>query len=115
LDVVRFHHESHILDDHQHLMLDETPNVLGGLLPVYRTSQWSQRPHVARVDYYTRIIDTYFPKTCNTMIEDKMHSVCQDRAWQANRLAVYAPGPNIKRSLHTDGRGDDPKFDMRFL
>lgn len=114
LDVVRFHHEAHILDAHQHLMIDQDgPKNIGGV-PFRRTSQWSQRPHLARADYYRRVIGNHFPPSANTMIEDKMHSVCQDQSWHLNRLAVYAPPGNLKRSLHSDGRGDDPKYEMRY-
>jgi hypothetical protein len=113
LDVVRFHHEALILEPHQHLMVDSAVAKIGGC-PVLRTVQWSQRPHVARSDYYRRIIGDHFPATGRTMIEDRMHSVCQVQPWDNNRLAIYAPGANLKRSLHSDGRDGDPKYEMTF-
>ena len=83
-------------------------------MPVIRTNQWSRRPHVSRVDYYRRLLDDYFPTTGRTMIEDLAYSVVQRYPWRYNRLALYAPGPNMKRSLNLDGREDDPKYDMKF-
>jgi len=111
LDVLRFHHESCILDVHEHLMTDHrTKDILG--VPLRRTRQWSQRPHVANTNYYRRILRDHFPLTSRTMIEDKMHSVVQ---WQpGHRLAIYHPEGSILRSKHLDARGDESKFDMEF-
>lgn len=111
LDVLRFHHEASILEVHEHLMIDhETQVVLG--VPLRRTVQWSQRPHLANTAYYRRILRDCFPLTSRTMIEDKMHSVVQSQS--GHRLAIYHPDGDIKRSEHLDGRGEQPKFDMRF-
>lgn len=120
--VVRLHHEAVILEPHRHLMLDHDPHRVpihprhgNDSPPILRTVQWSQRPHLASASYYRRILRENFPSTGATMIEDKMHSVVQVEGWHAHRLAIYAPdGGNLKRSLHTDGRGRDPKFDMRY-
>ncbi len=112
LDLIRFHYESLILEVHQYLMLDQTVRTIEGC-PVLRTTQWSQRPHVARADYYRRLLDDWFPPTCRTMIEDLAYSVVQRYPWRFNRLAMYAPpGPHIKRSLNLDGREDAEKFAM---
>ena len=112
VDVLRFHHESHILDVHEYLMVDHETVDLAGL-PVRRTHQWSQRPHLADSRYYVAILAAHFSDDARTMIEDKMHSVAQ-RNPRANRLAIYHPDGNIKRTYHLDGRGDAPKFEMRF-
>ena len=113
LDVIRFHHESHVLPDHEYLMVDHsTQSMLG--VPIRRTRQWSQRPHLASLDYYYRILREYFRDDGRTMIEDRMHSVCQGEPYERNRLAIYHPDGNIKRSYHLDGRGDEPKWDMVF-
>lgn len=113
VDVVRFHHEAQILDVHEYLMLDHKTVNLGGL-PVRRTTQWSQRPHMADRNYYVAMLAAQFHEGSRTMIEDRMHSVAQ-RNPRGNRLAIYHPPTgNIKRSYHLDGRGDQPKFEMRF-
>lgn len=114
VDLVRFHHEAHILPEHQHLMLDAP---LGDLA---RTVQWSQRPHLASTAYYRHILGTEFDPEDVTMIEDVMHGVVQkawerdgELGWCRHRLSIYNPeGGNIKRSLHSDGREYDPKFKM---
>jgi hypothetical protein len=111
LDVLRFHHEAQVLDVHRRLMLDRvTTSMLG--VPLRRTVQWSQRPHLAGTDYYRTILADYFPRSARTMIEDRMHSVAQSE--KGHRLALYHPEGNIKRSYHLDARGDESKFDMRF-
>ncbi len=111
-DVLRFHHEAQVHPEHTHLMRDhETVNILG--VPVRRTTQWSQRPHLADANYYRKMLATYFKPGANTMIEDRMHGVAQDRP-AMHRIAIYHPEGTIRRSLHTDGRGDQPKFPMKF-
>lgn len=114
LDLVRLHHESRILPDHEHLMIDKAPRQVLGLR-CQRTRQWSQRPHVASTDYYRRILAEFFPHTSRTMIEDRMHSVCQSQPYNRNRLAIFTPEDGtIQRSYHLDARGSEPKFDMRY-
>lgn len=113
LDVLRFHHEGAIHPEHEHLMIDHVTEEMVRV-PLRRTVQWSQRPHVARTDYYRRIIAEHFPHSSSTMIEDRMHSVAQSEPYERNRIAIYHPDGNIRRSLHLDGRRNQPKFPMRF-
>lgn len=119
-DLIRFHHESHVLDEHKHLMVDTVGAQVTNWRPgVARTVQWSQRPHVASTAWYRQILAAHFSGTSRTMIEDVMHSVVED-AWRADgemgwwryRLGLYNPGGNIQRSTHIDGRGADPKYSM---
>lgn len=119
LDLIRFLHESQIIPPHEHLMLEH----VDGKVPYIRTAQWSQRPHLARTDWYERIIDTYFSLSSRTMIEDVMHGVVTyywntyGRAGLDNnfRLGVYAdPEPTMQRSYHLDGRAGAEKGGMVF-
>lgn len=120
-NVIRLHHEASILEPHRHLMVDDTPHDIAGI-PMLRTMQWSQRPHLAATDFYRRTISTYFGQQSRSMIEDVMHGVV-DQAWREHgeagwddwRIWMYAPPGDMKRSLHLDGRGDAPKFDDRFV
>lgn len=112
LDVLRFHHESRILEPHEHLMVDHVTVDLCGL-PVRRTRQWSQRPHLASAGYYISALGSNFTRESRTMIEDVLHSVCQVHPWNRNRLAIYHPDGNIQRSYHLDARGSESKFEMR--
>ena len=117
-NVIRFHHEAHVLEPHQHLMLDTVPQDVCGA-PMLRTRQWSQRPHLASTSYYRDLIGRYFGSGSRTMIEDVMHGVVDQAArehgedgWRRHKLWMYAPPGDMKRSLHLDARGEDPKYDM---
>jgi hypothetical protein len=117
LNTMRFHHESHVLPDHRWLMVGDKPK--DGFWP---TMQWSQRPHLARTDFYRKLMEEYFHPTARTMIEDVMYGVLAnarkytpDRVWGYWRTALYHPaGSTIQRSIHTDARGEEPKWDNRY-
>ncbi|WP_454199573.1 hypothetical protein [Nocardia sp. Marseille-Q1738] len=108
---VRLHHEGRIPAEHEHMMHGDD----GGFI---RTSQWSQRPHVASVAFYRRIMDCHFSAEARSFIEDRMHGVVDEAyrcggmlGWAQYRVHIYNPGPNLKRSYHTDGRAGEPKWD----
>jgi hypothetical protein len=113
-NLIRFHHEALVLDEHQHMMhgADDEDFYFT------RTSQWSQRPHAASVAYYRRILGAHFSPNAKCFIEDKMHGVLDEawnvdgmQGWLQHRTHLYTPPGNIKRSYHTDGRGGAPKYD----
>jgi hypothetical protein len=118
LNSMRFHHESHILPDHSWLMVGDKPKDDGW----WPTMQWSQRPHLARTDWYRGLMEEYFHPTARTMIEDVMYGVLAnarkytpDRIWGYWRTAIYHPlEGTIQRSIHTDGRQEEPKWDNRY-
>lgn len=112
VDMLRFHYDDIIHHDHQWLLVDQHPVDMG--VPVLRTRQWSQRPHLASTDWYRRILDDHFPVSSSTMIEDRMHSIAQQGEWEDCRLAIYTPEGGYRRSGHFDGRGADIKYDMEF-
>lgn len=108
-DVVRFHFEGEIPQEHKELMIDETKDYI-------RTLQWSQRPHIARTDYYKWILSRYFTPKANSFIEDKMHSVVQvdhDEKTNNHHIAIYKDD-GIKYSVDFDGREGDPKYENVF-
>lgn len=111
IDILKFSFEAMgIHPEHEHMALDrEIVNLHG--VPVRRTVQWSQRPHVARTDYYRHIIREWFPLSSRTMIEDRLHGVAQDFPDQF-RLASYMPEGSKVRCFHIDGRETDEKYDM---
>ena len=126
VNMIRFHHEAQVHPEHRHMMLDVDPRDICGV-PLLRTYQWSQRPHLAKSDFYRDIIGTYFGVESRTMIEDVMHGVVEtscliaaqetslEMGWEKFKIWMYSPdGPSIKRSTHLDGRENDPKFDMYF-
>jgi len=111
--------EPWVIPEHEHLMLDKERVYFDGV-PMIRTWQWSQRPHVASADFYRRILHSYFSKDCRTFIEDQMHptvlatrAAAGDDAWNQWRLMIYAPDGSIRRTWTTDGRGSDQKFDCK--
>lgn len=119
-NVVRLHHEGRIPDEHHHMIHGEEFSIFP--FPKWnctRTSQWSQRPHVANTAYYRRILDSHFTENSRCFIEDRMHGVVDNAyrrdgmaGWQQHRLHIYTPeGGNIKRSYHLDGRAGGPKWD----
>ena len=110
-NAVRLHHEAVIPVDHEHMI----HGVDSGFI---RTSQWSQRPHIASVAFYRRIMDCYFSDTAKCFIEDRMHGVIDQAflqdgllGWHQHKLHIYNPGVNLKRSYHSDGRAGENKYD----
>lgn len=99
---VRLHHETHILPDHQYLMLDSEPQDIQGV-PLIRTRQWSQRPHLSSTDYYRHICETYFTDR-PMFIEHVMYGAVLTHDWSEARLHIYAPPGNMLRSTHSNGR-----------
>lgn len=123
--VIRFHHETHILPPHEHMMLDRDPTLITTDCYGYRTAQWSQRPHLSTSHFYHTLLQKYFHPDSRTMIEDVLHGSLHS-AWldygpqewaDAWKVWIYAPTdtPHIKRSTHLDSRGSDTKYDMEIL
>ena len=120
VDMIRFHYDARIYDEHWPLMLDPQPVLQYGI-PFIRTIQWSQRPHLASTSFYRRSLRDNFSPTALTMIEDRMHSVVQHHCadnpingWNDYRLAIYVPEGYMQRSYHLDGRRSDSKFEDKF-
>ena len=98
-NTIRFHFESHIPKEHEHLMFGLEDGFM-------KTIQWSQRPHLSRKKYYKDIVlprckDKFF-------IEDTFHGAIQDdispyqvfsqEGWDVHKLWIYHPEGRIKRS-----------------
>lgn len=101
-NLVRFHHEASIPEDHKPLMLDQTPiDILGA--PYIRTMQWSGRPHLASTTFYRNIAEKYWDDQPR-FIEHIMYGVVVEGAYDEFRLHIYAPEGTLVRSKHLDGR-----------
>lgn len=103
-NLIRFHFEAQIPEDHKHLMLDQQPiDILGQ--PFIRTRQWSGRPHLASAKYYKHIAETYFDDQPR-FIEHIMYGLVAEGGdnYDEHRLHIYAPDGTLVRSKHTDGR-----------
>lgn len=111
INCIRFNIFEKIPIEHSYLMLgSETHDGI----PLQRTIQWSQRPHIAKKAWYQDILNAHFGKNDKTMIEDVMHGVVQSEYDRMKRdtfgLAIYTPEGNQLRSYHSDGRGSDEKI-----
>lgn len=111
-NVIRFHFEAFVPQEHKHLMIGEVEN---GFLKTY---QWSQRPHLITTAYFDSILQKNFTEDAICFIEDKMHGVIQDEVsrfglngWYQHRIWIYHPEGSIKRSYHLDGREGEAKWD----
>lgn len=119
-NIIRFSHESKIIEEHKHLVLSD-PEVKHGVRMI-KTSQWSQRPHLASTAFYKHMLNTYFHPESLTMIEDVIHQIVEidmrqagKQAWFNWRIWMYAPEDpdgSILRSYNLDGRKSDPKYEM---
>jgi hypothetical protein len=123
-NIIRFSHESKILDEHKHLILSDIELHSGS--PMVKTQQWSQRPHLASTAFYKHMIDTYFNPNSRTMIEDVIHQIVEmdmqrggEQAWYNWRIWLYTPTTDpdgsILRSYNLDGRQSDEKFEMQII
>jgi hypothetical protein len=110
--------QSWIHPEHVYLTLENERRYYQGV-PMVRTWQWSQRPHVSPTDFYCKIIQKYFTPSSRTMIEDRMYGVVMgtraDRGaagWDMWKIMYYAPEGGINRSHTVNGRQSDPKYPM---
>lgn len=110
VDLVRFHFESKIPEPHEYLMHGM---VQGSKVPLLKTTQWSQRPHLTTKKFYEKVL-TNFSNKALTFIEDKMHSVAQSQP-SDYRLGIYFPEGSIERTYHLDGRQGGEKYDDNLI
>jgi hypothetical protein len=109
--MIRFHYDETIHPDHLHLMWGElTPYLI-------KTTQWSQRPHLANKVWYETLLQKHFSPESRTFIEDKIYGVVVNEPWEWHQLSIYNPegtGQNMKRSRDLNGRGDEQKYPLTF-
>lgn len=117
INCIRFNIFDKIPVEHSYLMLNDGKVEVGGCsyrMLYVRTIQWSQRPHIAKTQWYRDILNDFFKHDAKTMIEDVMHSVVQV-TYEAMKkdvfgLAIYTPEGNQLRSYHSDARQQDTKI-----
>lgn len=113
VNLIRLHYWSQILDDHKYLMLDKTPMISKAGVPLVRTTQYSQHPHIATRAFYEALLANY-SEDCRTMIETRAYGLVATAPWEEWKCAIYAPEPNLKRVWHTHGREEEPKWEEQF-
>ena len=117
IKVIRLFRDAEMHPSHREMLLEDTRSDVDGV-PLVRTTQWSQNPHIAKTAFYREIIPRYFGHESRTMIEDVLHGAVVNAGrdgWPYWGLWLYAPEPfggNIRRCGFVDGRQDDPKFPM---
>lgn len=111
VNVLRLHIFHEVIPDHRTLYSPEVIEVAG--IPIQETRQWSQRPHLARADWYRRTLAEHFDPRDVGMIEDRLYGIVCDRPLEPWGIFVYAPRDgSMERSFTSDGRGRDPKHGM---
>lgn len=113
-DSVRFHHHNteFLHPEHMDLAIDKCRQDVCGTQLV-RTRQYSQRPHVATVDLYRRMLST-FSENCRTFIEDHVYGQFYEGK-TPYKLSIYTPDGHIKRSRDLNGRENESKYDDRLI
>ncbi len=120
-NVIRFHHEASVLPESKNLLLGEVETV--DSVPMVRTMEWSQRPHLARTEFYREMLRNNFSLEAFGMIEDHIYGLCLNACkdnglmgWYSWRVWIFHPeGDNIKRSYTLDGRKEDPKYSEDYV
>ena len=117
-NVVQLHINDQLHPDHRGICLDSEPHRINGAW-LRRTMAWWQRPHLANANWYRDAILSRFTPKSRIMIEDAVYPVMEGQikadsnAWNFWKVWFYEPDtPSIKRSLHLNGRKEQPKFDM---
>lgn len=119
---VRLHIFDSVLKEHLYLIETKAEWIEG--VPMLKTIQWSQRPHICSVEYYRWIIEDHFGINALTMIEDVLFGTIYHQnadgkcGHEKYGLWIYCPDgrtdAGMLRSGTTDGRKNDPKYKMRF-
>lgn len=102
---IRLHYDASIHPDHEYLMKGHTPSKG---FDVLRTVQWSQRPHITLTQYYKDVLSG-LPDTARTYVEDWIYGPVANSPWEHNKLGIFKPPGDMKRSYHLDGRGGEEK------
>lgn len=105
-----------VLEEHRYLMIGDVEDVGG--VPLLRTMQWSQRPHLARTEWYRQVIPELFGRESKAFIEDVLWAVVYNRLstrtdpFERWGLWLYAPAGDMTRSATSDGRAGERKTPM---
>lgn len=111
-DLIRLLYPTELPPYYSHMMIDQAPILRGGI-PLVRTFQWSQNPHLASLSFYQKIFSRHFDRNWG-FIEEKMtapmledHNSGRDEY----RTFIYVPEGNTQRVNHLDARkGENQNF-----
>ena len=75
------------------------------VIPLIRTRQWSQNPHLSRTDFYRDKILPLVDGKCD-FIENVIHGIVASAPWDDWKTAIYNPADgDMMRVRHLDGKG----------
>ena len=99
---IKFHAYCRIHPLHWGMMVD---HVIWNGIPLFRTLQYSQNPHLASVEFY-RTIFREFLNGRTVAIEEVMHGPCACGPWERWKLCIYNPEHEgtMQMVRHLDGR-----------
>ena len=108
INLTRFMLEDAVKPEWNHLMLGPLTDSVLQHNYFTKTIQWSQRTHIASVEYYRWLIEKHLKPEDRCYLEDRLYGL--EDEWEDHRMCLFTP-PNPRRIVHLDGRGDDVKFD----
>jgi hypothetical protein len=99
---VKFHAYCRIHPFHWGMMVD---HVIWDGVPLFRTLQYSQNPHLASTDFYRAIYASHLHDRTGA-IEEIMHGPCACGPWDRWKLTIYDPENEgtMQMCRHIDGR-----------
>ena len=103
-NMVRFYAWDEIYSGHAHLMHGQ---IVQGASRFIQTTQYSQWPHIARTDFYKKMLADHFRPDEIRMIEIGMYGPVGAAPWTQYRIVIYAPDGNMRRFYHRNGRADE--------
>lgn len=109
-DVIRLHYDTKIHPDHRYLTRG---TVRAHSRTFEKTVQYSQRPHLTSTRYVSDLLASISP-TARTYVEDAVYGPIVNSPWEHNRIVIYTPPGDIRRSYHLDGRAGVPKPEFWF-
>lgn len=118
-NVIRLYPEKIIIPGHEDLFIGKVEDVGG--VPLLRTCQWSQRPHLTSAAWYRHVIEAYFREEATAFIEHGLYGPVVEAylndgllGWNLWKLWMYAPEGNIQRSYDLNSRGEEPNYESIF-
>ena len=103
-NIVRFYAWDEVYSGHAHLMQGQ---MIQSTSRFIKTTQYSQWPHIARTDFYKKMLHDHFRPDEIRMIEIGMYGPVGAAPWEQYRVVIYAPEGNMRRFYHRNGRADE--------
>ena len=113
---IKLHAQPRISPYHEHLMQERviyqagkvsdryTDRLPGPAIPIIKTRQWSQNPHLASTAFYREKILPMCANKCD-FIENIVHGVVANSPWEEYRCGIYNPAEgDMMRVRHLDGK-----------